>query len=584
MDSGMCMANARTYFVASSPVVSRSARKSGILQGEPNETDGRACSGGIGMRPPPLLRAVKSPALPPPPRVMGSAAPRVAVDAEPRPRTVLRVGRYEVDARLATGGMATVHLGRALGAAGFSRIVAIKRLLPQFAHDHEFESMFVEEAQLAARIRHPNVVPTLDVVSSEGELLLVMEYVAGESIARLTSAARASGDVPQAVALALISDVLHGLHAAHEAKDHHGKPLGIVHRDMSPQNVIVGVDGVARVIDFGIAKAANSVNITSEGMVRGKVGYMAPEQLNCKALTRRTDLYSLGVMLWELLVGARLFPGGARPDLIAKVEGSIPRPRSRVPKLSAKLDEIVMRALATSEADRFGSALEMAQALEDAAPIAARTQIAAWVERHAAAALAERAALVASVEAMAHSVPPPALSAPVSAGLHELLPETLRPPRLPALSSARQQRLRLPWLIGAGAATLLGVFSIALTFRSSRSAEAMPNPAGPALAPTSAAREPIIAPEQPVPLPAPSPEPAAPAAASSAPEPPRTAAEPPQTAPAATPPHPKTSEEQREGTKSLAAKPAKSLPPSANCSPPYTTDAQGRRKYKVECF
>jgi eukaryotic-like serine/threonine-protein kinase len=517
-----------------------------------------------------LLRAVKSPALPPPPRVMGSAAPRIAVDAEPR-RTVLRVGRYEVDARIATGGMATVHLGRALGAAGFSRIVAIKRLLPQFAHDHEFESMFVAEAQLAARIRHPNVVPTLDVVSSEGELLLVMEYVAGESIARLTSAARASGDVPQAVALALISDVLHGLHAAHEAKDHHGKPLGIVHRDMSPQNVIVGVDGVARVIDFGIAKAANSASITSEGMVRGKVGYMAPEQLNCKVLTRRTDLYPLGVMLWELLVGARLFPGGSRPDLIAKVEGCIPRPRSRVPKLSTKLDEIVMRALATSEADRFGSALEMAQALEDAAPIAARTQIAAWVERHAAAALAERAALVASVEAMAHSVPPPALSA------HELLPETLRPPGLPALSSARPQRLRLPWLIGAGAATLLGLFGIALTFRSSRSAEAMPNPAGPALAPTSAAKEPIIAPEQPVALPVPSPEPTAPAAASSV-------AERPQTAPAATPPRPKTSEEQREGTKSLAAKPAKSLPPSANCSPPYTTDAKGRRKYKAECF
>ena len=569
------------------------------------------------MKPPPLLRALKPPVLPPPPRSNAEPVPRLVEDTGPRPRAVLRVGRYEVDARIAMGGMATVHLGRVLGAAGFSRIVAIKRLLPQFANDPEFESMFVAEAQLAARIHHPNVVPTLDVVSSDGELLLVMEYVAGESLARLTISARDAGDMPQPVALAIVCDALHGLHAAHEANDRHGKPLGIVHRDMSPQNVIVGTDGVARVIDFGIAKAANSVNITREGMVRGKAAYMAPEQLSCEALTRRTDIYPLGVMLWELLVGDRLFPGGTRPDLIAKVEGRIPRPKSRVPGLSPKLDAITMRALSTNESDRFATALEMAQALESAAPVAPRSQVAPWVERHARAALAERAALLSLVEAAARSVPPPATSVSAPVGLDLVSRESLQAPGVPSVSvpnlaftphevsnpaapGARPKQRRAAWLAGAAGVGLLSVVGLAFALRSPRSAETSAAeekpvaavapvkvvPAEPARA-LAAAKSPGV-PQQP----AASAPPAAPGAvepvsveaAAAAPAPvvvPASAR--PAALAAAAPPHAKVPKA-REAAKAPASKATKSPPKAKNCSPPYTTDAQGRRKYKAECF
>jgi eukaryotic-like serine/threonine-protein kinase len=186
--------------------------------------------------------------------------------------TVRVIGRYALYDVLASGGMATVHIGRLLGPVGFSRTVAIKRLHPRYAGDPEFVSMFLEEARLVARIRHPHVVPMLDVVATAGELFLVMEYVAGESLARLAHAAAERGErVPLRVSVAILSGLLQGLHAAHEAHDEHGQPLGIVHRDVSPQNVLVGSDGQARVLDFGIAKAAGRVQTTADGQVKGKL-------------------------------------------------------------------------------------------------------------------------------------------------------------------------------------------------------------------------------------------------------------------------------------------------------------------------
>ncbi|HEX7603641.1 MAG TPA: serine/threonine-protein kinase, partial [Polyangiaceae bacterium] len=170
---------------------------------------------------------------------------------------VIQLGRYALHAEIAAGGMATVYLGRLHGAVGFGRTVAIKRLHPHLAKDPEFVSMFLDEAHLAARVQHPNVVPTLDVVTSDRELFLVLEYVRGESFSALIRAARAAGQtLPIPVVVAVVVGLLNGLHAAHEATDEQGKPLGIVHRDVSPQNVLVGADGVARVLDFGVAKAA----------------------------------------------------------------------------------------------------------------------------------------------------------------------------------------------------------------------------------------------------------------------------------------------------------------------------------------
>src|ERR1700733_14777693 len=194
------------------------------------------------------------------------------MDATASARPVRILGRYALYDEIAAGGMATVHLGRLIGPVGFSRTVAIKRLHQQYAKNPEFVAMFLDEARLAARIRHPNVVPTVDVVAMEEELFLVMEYIQGESLSRLFRAASvAAAPIPRSVAVTIMAGVLHGLHAAHEAKTEHGQPLDIVHRDVSPQNVLVGVDGVARVLDFGVAKAAHRVQTTQDGRIKGKL-------------------------------------------------------------------------------------------------------------------------------------------------------------------------------------------------------------------------------------------------------------------------------------------------------------------------
>ncbi|HSQ67748.1 MAG TPA: serine/threonine-protein kinase, partial [Polyangiaceae bacterium] len=214
------------------------------------------------------------------------------------------IGRYVLCDAIASGGMATVHLGRLLGPVGFSRTVAIKRLHPHFARDPEFVAMFLDEARLAARIRHPNVVSTLDVVVLQGELFVVMDYVHGEALSKLI---RANGAVPPPIAASIIAGVLYGLHAAHEAKTDDGAPLHIVHRDISPQNVLVGVDGSARVVDFGVAKAVGRLQTTREGALKGKIAYMSPEQISTDSVDRRTDIYAASVVLWEMLTGKRLY-------------------------------------------------------------------------------------------------------------------------------------------------------------------------------------------------------------------------------------------------------------------------------------
>ncbi|MBI4704792.1 MAG: serine/threonine protein kinase [Deltaproteobacteria bacterium] len=218
------------------------------------------------------------------------------------------IGRFALYADIAHGGMATVHIGRLLGPVGFSRTVAIKRLHAQFARDPEFVSMFLDEARLAARIQHPNVVPVIDVVALEGELFLVMDYVHGESLARLLGLLHKAGQaVPTRIAVSLLAGALHGLHAAHEARTERGAPLNIVHRDISPQNILVGVDGAARVVDFGIAKAAGRLQSTRDGQLKGKIMYMAPEQVGLGQVDRRTDVYAASVVLWEALAGRKLF-------------------------------------------------------------------------------------------------------------------------------------------------------------------------------------------------------------------------------------------------------------------------------------
>ncbi len=248
------------------------------------------------------------------------------------------VGRYVIGETFASGGMGTVHLGRILGAGGFSRIVAVKRLYPWLARDGEFRQMLLDEARCVSRIRHPNVVPTLDVVEADKDLYVVMEYVHGVSLAHLLKHCE-KAPIPVSVAAGILEGVLSGLHAAHEARGEDGSPLGVVHRDVSPQNILVGADGIARLIDFGIAKAATRLQVTDPGVVKGKIGYMAPEQLVRGLVTRHADVYSCGVVLWEALANRRLGDAHGEEPLPRRIHQSEDVPPSRFsPSVSAELE------------------------------------------------------------------------------------------------------------------------------------------------------------------------------------------------------------------------------------------------------
>jgi serine/threonine-protein kinase len=326
---------------------------------------------------------------------------------------------------LAAGGMATVHIGRLVGPAGFGRTVAIKRLHAQFAKDPEFVSMFLDEARLAGRIRHPNVVSTLDVVVDDGEVFLVMEYVHGESLSRLAVASKdpslvARARAPLPIVIGIMVGILHGLHAAHEACDEHGDPLRIVHRDVSPQNILVGVDGIARLLDFGVAKAAWRLHSTRDTSLKGKLRYMAPEQLRGEPIDRRVDVFSASIVLWEMLTGLRLFQGEDPSVYVNRLrDHQLPSPRSISPDLPVSLEAIVMRGLAGDREDRFATARDLAAALEDALKPATAREIGQWVERAAGAGLRERAAAVLEVERNAEALPTPAVPSSVAVHLEE---------------------------------------------------------------------------------------------------------------------------------------------------------------------
>jgi len=501
--------------------------------------------------------------------------------------------------------MATVHLGRLLGPAGFSKIVAIKRLHPQFATDPEFLSMLIDEARLASVISHPNVVSSLDVVVEDEQLLLVMEYVHGESLAQLIRLSRKRHALPPlGIIQRILCDALDGLHAAHTAGVG-GQPLNIVHRDVSPQNIMVGANGVARVLDFGIAKAESQSQSTRPGFVKGKFSYLSPEQIRGLPLDARTDVFSAGVVLWESLTGQRLFSLQAAANTVERALGApIPVPSSKNPLVSPDLDRVVLKALERERRLRYQSAAEFADALRAVSGEATRAEVSAWVSNTAAEVLARRLVALQELEVMdvadAH-VQPSSEPAP-NRGDQTLLelPETestavdlLWETRSASITSGGTTRSLTPdlqvaqkrrHLAGVGLVLLVSLLTV-IGFASSRrrvaavaASSARPAPfmaerklpSGPTAAPMGAAAE--------HPLTVPSASSAAPAVASipivQLDQLPATESVP-RLRPTAS------------GASPVAVKTTRSERPSAasvDCDPPYRIDASGVRRVRFECL
>jgi eukaryotic-like serine/threonine-protein kinase len=464
------------------------------------------------------------------------------------------LGRYAIYDQIASGGMATVHFGRFAGPSGFARTVAIKRAHPHLARESDFALMFLDEARLAARIRHPNVVATIDVLQTPTDLALVMEYVHGESLWKLARAAKDRGErVPVAVSAAIIIDTLHGLHAAHEATDEQSRPLGIVHRDVSPQNILVGVDGIARLVDFGIAKAAGRLHETKDSSVKGKYAYMAPEQARGEPLTRLADTFSAAIVFWELLTGERLFAGKSEAETIHKCLVARVRPPSQLaPDLDPALDAILAKGLSRDPAKRYPTAREMALAIEACVPAIRPSEVGAWVERMAGDALAARAEIQADIEGsqpsvreMAPTVPEGMMSDDRDAA------SAIRAAAEPMPARARRNALVVVAI--AGALVITGAIGVALGRASPRAAADPPS--------TSALVAPLLS-SMVVAS-------ASTAASSVAAVPPAASSASPSVGA-----HPA----------SRAPQPLRSRPRSASCNPPYSIDSEGREIFKPECM
>jgi serine/threonine-protein kinase len=279
------------------------------------------------------------------------------------------IGRYRLLYELGAGGMATVFLARAEGPGGFAKPVAIKRIHPHLSKRKELVEMFLDEARLASRISHPNVCNTFDFGEDQGTYYLAMEYLVGEPLnvveLRVTRVSELLGSRRWQRTLAkIVADACEGLHAAHEQKDERGRPLDVVHRDVSPHNVFVTYDGAVKVLDFGVAFAADRITKTVTGGIKGKLGYLAPEQLAHAAYDRRLDVWAIGIVLWEGLTGQRLFLGRTEVDTILAVENKvIAAPSSVIGSIPRELDAIAARCLSRAQADRYPTARAIARDL-----------------------------------------------------------------------------------------------------------------------------------------------------------------------------------------------------------------------------
>ena len=307
----------------------------------------------------------------------------MTTDESVRPGDTL--GRYELLSCVGRGGMAAVWAARHRGAHGFSKIVAVKTMLPELSDDPEFQRMFLAEARVAARIHHPNVVETLDLGEEEGLLYLVMEWMDGETLSSIMKTAFLQGGVPMPIALKLIIDACAGAHAAHELSDDDNRPMGLVHRDVSPPNVLVSYSGHVKLADFGVAKTLDVNNGgTQTGQVKGKFRYMAPEQLLGAPIDRRVDIFALGIGLYQLTTGRHPWPGDTAAVTMQRIlSEKATSPASFVEGYPAPLEAIVLKALDRNPAERFQTAADFAETLEEfarsAGAVATNRDVGAYV-------------------------------------------------------------------------------------------------------------------------------------------------------------------------------------------------------------
>src|SRR6478752_2154057 len=285
------------------------------------------------------------------------------------------LGRYELLLPIAKGGMASVWAARLRGSRGFQKMVAIKTMLPGLVDDLHFERMFLDEASLASQVRHPHVIEILDLGEVDRILYLVMEWVDGEPLNIIMKYAATRGGIPLAIAVSITAQACRGLHAAHELRDEHGTLVGLVHRDVSPQNVLLTYDGVVKVVDFGVAKATGrAANDTEAGQLKGKIAYMSPEQLRGERIDRRTDVFAMGILLYMMTTGTHPFRGDDQSQTIRRISDDEPvtPPSAIVPGYPAGLEAVVLQALAKDASKRYPTANDMLIGLTRALPASMR--------------------------------------------------------------------------------------------------------------------------------------------------------------------------------------------------------------------
>ncbi|HEY0710894.1 MAG TPA: serine/threonine-protein kinase [Polyangia bacterium] len=273
-------------------------------------------------------------------------------------------GRYRLRGVLGQGGMGRLYVAEQTGIEGFSKIVALKQILPHLADSPQFRQMFLNEARIAARLEHPNIVVTYEFGEVEGVYFMAMEFLLGEDLAAILARSREIGPVPIQIAAMVAHQALSGLHYAHEIRDSNGKPAGLVHRDVNPSNILITYHGTVKLLDFGVVKNPTTAG-TSPGTFKGKYGYCAPEQIRGEPVDPRTDVFCVGIVLWECLTGQRLFKGNSDAAAIDAVRSQTIVPPSTIrPEVPKELDEITMRALSRNREKRFTNAHEMAEAID----------------------------------------------------------------------------------------------------------------------------------------------------------------------------------------------------------------------------